>query len=115
MKTFIFYLIFSTIFCIHGRGQSAEIYVCLEDDKYQSIKANSITVSDDESQITLSGNVSITTISNPDPGGDGILKPKCGGNTGWVCGKAYITTDGDVTTVQCQGATGRCAKVVTGE
>ena len=111
MKKFIFALSFLFIFCAKGSSQSAEIYVCLTDDTYQSIRANSLTFTDEG--ITLSGNVSFTNISNPDP--DDILKPKCGGNTGWVCGTAEITTSGDVTTVTCIGTTGRCVKVVSGD
>ena len=114
MKKYCFSLFFLFFLCIKGRSQSAEIYVCTSDGTYQSITASGMTVSDDGAIVTLSGDVSITNISNPDTHTDEILKPKCGGNTGWVCGTAHITTDGDITTVQCQGSTGRCAKVVSG-
>lgn len=111
MKKIAFLLPFLLLFCVKSNAQAA-IYVCESENSYKEISATNISVSADGSTFYCTGNVTITNVANPDPDDGGAPKPKCGGNTGWVCGVATIETVGEITTVKCVGTSGRCAKVV---
>jgi hypothetical protein len=112
MKKILISFAFLFLFCLKAQAQ-ATVYVCEGENSYKEVSATSITVSADGTTFYCNGNVTITNIGNPDPDDGGAPKPKCGGNTGWVCGVVTITTEGDITTVRCVGSSGRCAKVVS--
>jgi hypothetical protein len=114
MKTTFLVILLTVVLALSTEESVAQasIYTCEGDNLYQEISANSITISDDGTTFYCTGDVTTSTIENPDPGSNDDPKPKCGGNTGWVCGVITILVDGDITTVRCVGTSGRCVKVV---
>jgi hypothetical protein len=110
MIKMLFFIPFLLLFKVNSFSQTVEQLYVYDGDRVLEITADEITISDDGTTFTCSGDVETTEVADPDPGPGGFERP-CGPTHHSICGKAEVIVGPIVTTIKCVGSYGRCALV----